>query len=241
MARDAVRVVAVKPPSGLGQMWRTLAGRDDRLGAAITLVFLRQLLDPEMPTLAGNDPRTVLYPTPPWQVIVGDGNRAGWLDALADRLNELLGEPLLIGGWEAAGSDLTRRVVEAISRWQPRALPAGGDLLGDLLERFRSGNAARGAFYTPYNVAYAMALMTDPPPGERVCDPCCGSGRMLLAALQVCRENHAGAIPILVGVDSDPDAVRVCKLNLLLAGYPVPALQQIKTGNGLDPTLLGGR
>jgi len=214
----------MKLPSGLDQLWQALAPFTDALDKAITLVFLRQLLDPEMPTLAGYDPRTRVAPKPPWALIVADGNRACWLEALVDRLNDLLGETLLTGGWESAPAGTVAQMVMAISKWKPAPHSGGGDVLGELLERVRPEKTARGAFYTPYHISFAMAKMVEPQPGESVCDPACGSGRMLLAALQACREAHNGGEPVLYGMDIDADAVRVSKLNLWLAGYGTAAI-----------------
>jgi methylase of polypeptide subunit release factors len=218
-------------PSGLNEMWQALAGFGDALERATTLVFLRQLLDRSMPTLAGYDPRALVAPAPSWDLIVADGNWACWLDALAERLNELLAEPLLTGGWEQAPAGATKQALDAVTRWKPQPYLTGGDVLGELLQQLRPGKAAHGAFYTPYNVTLAMAMITDPHPGERVCDPACGSGRMLLASLQACRERHGGE-PALFGVDIDADAVRVCKLNLVLAGYGAAHVEQADSANG---------
>jgi predicted RNA methylase len=213
-------------------MWQALAPCGDALDRAITLIFLRQLLDPSMPTVAGQDPRALVSPAPPWELIVADENRVCWLDALADRLNELLPEPLLTVHWETAPRGVAKQAVVGLTRWKPEPLTTGGDLLGDALQQLRPEKAAHGAFYTPYNVSYMMALITDPKPGESVCDPCCGSGRMLLAALQACREKHAGGEPVLYGVDIDAEAVRMCMLNLVLAGYGAARIEQAETVNG---------
>jgi hypothetical protein len=219
-------------PRGLSEMWQALAPCGDAIDRAITLIFLRQLLDPSMPTVADQDPRALVSPAPPWELIVADENRACWLDALADRLNELLPEPLLTAQWETAPRGVAKQAVLGLTRWKPEQHTTGGDLLGDALQQLRPGKAAHGAFYTPYNVSYMMAKITNPKPGESVCDPCCGSGRMLLAALQACRENHHGGEPVLFGVDIDYDAIRACKLNLVLAGYGKAQIEQADSVNG---------
>lgn len=206
-------------PAGVAELWNALAPCLDRLDRALTLVFLRQMLDPRLPMIGGHDPRTVLDPAPPWWMIREDEQPARWLDPMTTRINELVSEALLAEGWEALPDRVLPRALEAVTSWAPEAYFCGGDLLGALLESVRGGKP-RGAFYTPYNVTYMMASMADAKPGESVIDPACGSGRMLLAALQVCRERHDG-VPRLVGIDIDAEAVRVCKLNLLLAGYGI--------------------
>jgi hypothetical protein len=199
-------------------MWQALAPSRDRLDRALTLVFLRQLLDPTMPKLAGNDPRALLSGSPTWERVIAADTRARWFDSLTGRLNELLGEPLLSGGWQTLGAEVTERAVIELSAWVPEPYSTGGDVLGDALQQLR-GDTGHGAFYTPYNISLGMAMVLMPRPGERISDPACGSGRMLLASLQACRQMHNGGEPDLYGVDLDEDAVRVCALNLVLAGY----------------------
>ena len=64
------------------------------------------------------------------------------------------------------------------------------DPFGDYFEEFLS-NSSNGQFFTPSPVAELMAQLTVRQVGEkrkdgdtRVCDSCCGSGRLLLAAAQ---------------------------------------------------------
>ena len=231
----------MKLPTGLSQLWQALAPSGDAMDRAITLIFLRQLLDPTMPTIAGQDPRRVVSMAPPWNLVAADGNRACWLDALAERVNELLREPLLTAGWETKPPSLTEQAVAGVTAWATEPAITGGDTLGAALELLRPGKAAHGAFYTPYTVCYAMAKITEPQPGESVCDPACGSGRMLLAALHACREAHDGGEPVLYGVDIDPDAVRVCKLNLILAGYGMAKVEQAESPAGKKMLSAAGR
>jgi type I restriction enzyme M protein len=59
------------------------------------------------------------------------------------------------------------------------------DILGRayeyLLRKFAEGQgSSAGEFYTPLEVGIAMARMLDPQPGQTVCDPCCGSGGLLI-------------------------------------------------------------
>lgn len=62
-----------------------------------------------------------------------------------------------------------------------------GDLLGNaymyLIERFGSDAGKKaGEFYTPKVVASLLAKLAMPKPGDRICDPTCGSGGLLLLA-----------------------------------------------------------
>ncbi len=62
-----------------------------------------------------------------------------------------------------------------------------GDLLGNaymyLIERFGSDAGKKaGEFYTPKAVASLLARLAMPKAGDRICDPTCGSGGLLLLA-----------------------------------------------------------
>jgi type I restriction enzyme M protein len=52
-----------------------------------------------------------------------------------------------------------------------------------LLDRVASARGGRAAeYFTPPGVARVMVELADPQPGDRICDPCCGSGELLVAA-----------------------------------------------------------
>jgi len=59
------------------------------------------------------------------------------------------------------------------------------DVVGDVYE-YLIGNFASdagkkgGEFYTPPEVSRLLATIVDPKPGDRICDPCCGSGSLLI-------------------------------------------------------------
>lgn len=61
----------------------------------------------------------------------------------------------------------------------------GNDIIGDayeyLIERFASDAGKKaGEFYTPAQVSTLLAKLVEPQSGDRVCDPTCGSGSLLL-------------------------------------------------------------
>ncbi len=209
----------MKLPSGLATMWSALTAATQPLDLAITLVFLRQLFDPTAPLVAGHDPRELVTISLTWQELATEPRLGDALDLLASRINEITGHEHLPSGFSALDPQSVKSAYEGASKWQVWEYITGGDMLGSLLEQTRSARtaSANGAFYTPYNVSYAMAMMLCPHPGEKIIDPACGSGRMLLAKLHACRVQFGGE-PDLYGVDIDADAVRVCRLNLLLAG-----------------------
>jgi hypothetical protein len=208
----------MKPDKGLAAMWSALASSSNRLDLAITLVFLRQLLDPTAPLIAGHDPRGLMTDAPTWQELRDGPHLREALDAIAERINELGPQQRLDSGFAKLDEHTVKAAVDGVSAWEVEPYLTGGDMLGELLQQVRSHGNSNGAFYTPYNVSYMMAMVVGPHPGDPSIDPACGSGRMLLAQLQACRVQHGGE-PELSGVDIDGDAVRVCKLNLMLAGY----------------------
>lgn len=63
------------------------------------------------------------------------------------------------------------------------------DVIGDayefLIDRFASDAGKKaGEFYTPAAVSLLLAELLDPQPGERICDPTCGSGSLLIKCAQ---------------------------------------------------------
>lgn len=82
------------------------------------------------------------------------------------------------------------------------------DILGDLFQGAITYGEA-GQFLTPETVCDLIACMTRPG-GRFVHDPCCGSGRMLLAAADVNRGRE------FIGQDIDLRCVRITAINLAL-------------------------
>jgi hypothetical protein len=82
------------------------------------------------------------------------------------------------------------------------------DILGDLFQGAITYGEG-GQFLTPETVCDLIACMTRPG-GRFVYDPCCGSGRMLLAAADVDRARE------FIGQDIDLRCVRITAINLAL-------------------------
>ncbi|HEY2428352.1 MAG TPA: N-6 DNA methylase, partial [Acidimicrobiales bacterium] len=114
---------------------------------------------------------------------------------------------------------------------QPPAELARPELLGELYQALmgRDERRARGAFYTPPDLAAEVAAETlgplvdgGRPAGEvRVCDPAVGGGALLLAAARylIGRGADPGTtIANLAGLDLDPVAARLARLALALLG-----------------------
>jgi type I restriction enzyme M protein len=98
------------------------------------------------------------------------------------------------------------------------------DLLGSAYEYLvymfaESAGKKGGEFYTPRDVVSLMVRLVDPGEGQRIYDPCCGSGGMLIYARQYVGE-HGGNVDnlSLYGQDNEGSAWAICKMNLILHG-----------------------
>ena len=121
------------------------------------------------------------------------------------------------------------------------------DILGYLftMEVTRGEN---GQFFTPDTVCEMMAQMTLGEPSEEkvsISDPCCGSGRMLIAAQKI----YPNAV--FVATDIDPRCAKMTTLNMLFRnaeaypGFFARSLQKVHSrltppmpvvpGEGLTP------
>lgn len=91
------------------------------------------------------------------------------------------------------------------------------DVIGDVYEYLIAKFAATagkkaGEFYTPAEVSETLARLVAPRPGERICDPACGSGSLLIhAANQVGSRDFA-----LFGQEMNGSTWALCKMNMFL-------------------------
>jgi type I restriction enzyme M protein len=115
----------------------------------------------------------------------------------------------------------------------------GRDVIGDayeyLIGKFASGAGKKaGEFYTPPEVSELLAKLVDPQPGERIGDPACGSGSLLIkCGRQVDSENYA-----LYGQENNGSTWALAVMNMFLHNV---ASARIDWGDTLrGPTLLEG-
>ena len=113
------------------------------------------------------------------------------------------------------------------------------DVIGNayeyLIGRFASGAGKKaGEFYTPPEVSQLLAELLDPQPGERICDPACGSGSLLIkCAKQVGNSNYA-----LYGQDANGATWALCMMNMFLHDINVTTEHIRWTDTLKDPQLL---
>ena len=97
------------------------------------------------------------------------------------------------------------------------------DIIGDVYEyligQFAAGAGKKaGEFYTPKEVSILLAKLVQPKTGDRICDPACGSGSLLI---QVSKEVHdESGKPSknfsLFGQESNGSTWALCRMNMFL-------------------------
>ncbi len=95
------------------------------------------------------------------------------------------------------------------------------DVLGECYMRVSGrGGKNSGEAYTPFHICRFMAAISDPKPGEKFMDPCCGSGAFALAV----KEHHwlkykYNNSKNMFGCDIVLTAVRMAKIQDYLTSY----------------------
>ena len=93
------------------------------------------------------------------------------------------------------------------------------DIIGDayeyLIEKFAATAGKKaGEFYTPAGVSEALSRLVAPKAGDRIYDPACGSGSLLIrASNQVVSQDFA-----LYGQEMNGSTWALCKMNMFLHG-----------------------
>jgi type I restriction enzyme M protein len=94
------------------------------------------------------------------------------------------------------------------------------DVLGNYFETINSSRGAQhlGQFFTPKSVCDLMAAITKEPITKEttVCDPCCGSGRNLIAHSRLETTNRTNCL--YFGMDVDRRCINMCIINMVLYG-----------------------
>ena len=91
------------------------------------------------------------------------------------------------------------------------------DVIGNtyeyLISNFASDAGKKGGeFYTPGEVSQLLAKLLQPKEGDRICDPTCGSGSLLIkVANEVGSSNYS-----LYGQESNGNTYALCKMNMFL-------------------------
>ncbi|GAC1519790.1 MAG: class I SAM-dependent DNA methyltransferase [Chloroflexota bacterium] len=121
---------------------------------------------------------------------------------------------------------LLRDLIEHFSRIALGNQAAATDILGQsyeyLIKKFADAtNKKAGEFYTPRSVVRLMVNILDPQERESIYDPACGTGGMLLEAVQHVTENHGDDRTLwgkLFGQEKNLTTSAIARMNLFLHG-----------------------
>lgn len=91
------------------------------------------------------------------------------------------------------------------------------DVIGNtyiyLIERFASNSGKKaGEFYTPHKVSKLVAKLAAPRPGDRICDPACGSGGLLIEASREVNDRNFA----LFGMEVNGSTWALARMNMFL-------------------------
>jgi type I restriction enzyme M protein len=94
------------------------------------------------------------------------------------------------------------------------------DIIGNsymyMIERFGAAAGKKaGEFFTVRNVAKLVAKLAEPKPGARICDPCCGSGGLLLLVGEEI-EKQGSKNYALYGQESTGSTYQLARMNMFL-------------------------
>lgn len=115
----------------------------------------------------------------------------------------------------------------------------GNDIIGDsyeyLIERFASDAGKKaGEFYTPAGVSTLLAKLVDPQPGNRISDPTCGSGSLLIKTAKEVGSNNFS----LYGQEINGSTWALARMNMFLHEMDNASIEWGDTLN--SPKLLEG-
>jgi len=101
------------------------------------------------------------------------------------------------------------------------------DVIGDVYE-YLIGNFASdagkkgGEFYTPAEVSRLLARIVAPKAGDRICDPCCGSGSLLIRAAREVGSDNFSAF----GQELNGSTWALCRMNMFLHGLDTARIER---------------
>ena len=115
----------------------------------------------------------------------------------------------------------------------------GNDIIGDayefLIAQFASDAGKRaGEFYTPGEVSTLLAKLVDPQPGNRICDPACGSASLLVKVAREVGGNNFS----LYGQENNGSTWALARMNMFLHEMDNATIEWGDTLN--NPRLLEG-
>ena len=145
------------------------------------------------------------------------------------------------GNREMLGDELLRDLIEGLSGVPLGNKTVESDILGDayeyLIGKFADITRRKkaGEFYTPRSVVRMMVELLDPQEGESIYDPACGTGGMLLGAIE--HVERAGGDPRtffghIFGEEKNLTTSSIARMNLVLHGVEDFRIEQNDTLRG---------
>jgi type I restriction enzyme M protein len=128
---------------------------------------------------------------------------------------------------ELFSDEILKDLIEQLSGVPLGNKSVSTDVLGDsyeyLIGRFADVTKRKkaGEFYTPRSVVRMMVDILDPTEGETIYDPACGTGGMLLGAVDHVRQGGGDPRAFfgkIFGQEKNPNTAAIARMNLLLHG-----------------------
>ncbi|NJN14025.1 MAG: N-6 DNA methylase, partial [Richelia sp. RM2_1_2] len=106
------------------------------------------------------------------------------------------------------------------------------DIIGNayiyLIEKFVSGGGKKaGEFFTPAQISKLVAKLAQPKPGDRICDPACGSGSLLVAVANEVGSNNYS----LFGQEVNGSTWALARMNMFLHSKDAARIEWCDTLN----------
>lgn len=129
-------------------------------------------------------------------------------------------------GPEKQKNDLLRHLLEDfgkdilnLSSERVGSLDVIGNAYEFLIKHFAAGSGATaGEYYTPPEVSDLLATILEPVEGDQICDPCVGSGSLLLKCGAMVRKNSGSKKYALFGQEAIGATWALAKMNMFLHG-----------------------
>ncbi|OYQ62807.1 type I restriction-modification system subunit M [Pseudanabaena sp. SR411] len=118
-------------------------------------------------------------------------------------------------------NDRLKHLLEDFSQLDLRPSQTGNrDVIGDayeyLIGKFAADSGKKGGeFYTPPEVSTLLARIVAPKAGDRIYDPCCGSGSLLIRAAKEIGDGNVA----LFGQEMNAGTWALCRMNMFLHGF----------------------
>ena len=127
-------------------------------------------------------------------------------------------------GDEGQKNEILRHLLEDFAKASLNLRPSrvgAMDVIGNayefLIKNFASTSGKKaGEFYTPPEISQLIALLVDPKPGDKICDPTCGSGSLLMKCGQLIRQREQSREYELYGQEAIGSTWALAKMNMFL-------------------------